>query len=525
MDPNDELDFINDLENLDIEENTTSSDADNVSIDEVLSMSEEEINALLDEKKNGAGSSDSRFYADASLNDLLASDSMKDDGNLHQIENLLHKEKEQIPVDKSIENMLNNLSNEKLEFENYDASDLFFDESKEKKKGKKKEKTKKKKVQRSAKSGNSGGLLGGLKELLSKKKDSNKKKETKEKTKKNVKNTENPTSKNDNLELTGDESTELTYESLPEEVDLLEEAQFESQISEDSVVQELDAAELDSILEVRDSSDEAAEVIETLNPAEGESKKKGLIQKIKDLLSEPDEEEEEQEAEKKPKKEKKKKGKGKDKDKGKEEAEDGEEEAAPDKKKKEKKPKKPKIKKAAPPDNSKKFPVKRMLPILLVFLLIAIAFVTVVTLYMGYNNKKQGVAAYERGDYLECYKTLYGQNLTESQEIMFHKSEINLKMELIKNNYKEYKAQGRLVNALDHLIQFFCGYQKTREEAEKWNCGDVVVTTHDEMVDVMYQDYGISEEKAIEFGNIEDDYDYTRALMDYVSQLEEEKEK
>jgi len=572
MDPNlDEL-LSEGTDSIDNTEHSTLSNSDDIGIDDVLAMSEEEIDQLLSAKKSGENS-DQTIFAPTGKNFDELMDSMGEasqKGDLGVINDLLKKEQEEIPVDPSIARLLDNLDNSQLDFEDYSPEDLF--DSTSAKKGKQKKAKKE-------------GLFSKLFSKSDKSEDQKKKAAKKDKVKKQKskkgkadKNVSDDVAKakqkKDNTPLVADDTTvssdvegtvvqpddyssdfnmqdveEFDIENLDDvqpDVRSVDDGDIQYQASDlfdhnsgdsdeqdtdadtqqtpdgenplivdvdQGVVQEFDADELDQLLEIRDKEDVPEEGADTVG------EKKGLWAKIKDFLAD-DEEEEEEEA---PKKDKKPKKNKKDAKKN-EESEDGDEESSAKDDKKKKKEKKPKVKKAKAPKeedtNAKKYPVKKMLLILLVFIAFGSAFALVSYMYMGHYTKQKGVAAYERGEYAECYQNLYGQHLTESQEIMFHKSEINLKMDLAKKNYIKFKTNGQTLKALDHIVQFFFRYDDTIADARNWNCAEVVQTTKDELEEAMLNDFGISIGKAKEIGNMESDYDYTRALLNIVNELD-----
>lgn len=191
-------------------------------------------------------------------------------------------------------------------------------------------------------------------------------------------------------------------------------------------------------------------------------------------------------------------------------------EEAPDtkKKKKEKKPKKQKL--PVPVEEllpGKKLPMKKVLSIVIVTLAFCVAYVVISHLYIGYVNKQQAEKAYYAGDYLECYGLLFGQDLNESQALMFHKSEINLQMERMKANYMRLVQEGKDLEALDYLVQFICRREEFYQKGQEWGSLDVVEETYSGMTSLLVANYGLREERAIEIAALPSDVDYTIALM------------
>lgn len=215
------------------------------------------------------------------------------------------------------------------------------------------------------------------------------------------------------------------------------------------------------------------------------------------------------------KEDKKKKGKG---NKAAGSGEDGAEESSKGKKKKEKKPGKEKKEKEPPiiveeEATGRKLSMKKVLPILAAALVVTVAYVIISQLYVGYANRQKATDAFYAGDYLECYELLFGQELNESQAVMYHKSELVLKMERAKKNYQTLLLEGKNLEALDYLVQFLCRYEEYRLEGQEWNSLDVVDETYTGMTGLLAANYGLTQAQAMEIAALEKDTDYTLALM------------
>lgn len=231
------------------------------------------------------------------------------------------------------------------------------------------------------------------------------------------------------------------------------------------------------------------------------------------IMEQLDKEEQDKTKGKKKKKADKKKGK----DKKAADAEDDEElEEASDKKKK-KKEKKPK--KEKPPVSveellpDKKLSLRKILPMVLVALVFCAAYVLISNLYISHVNKQRAEEAYYAGDYLECYGLLYGQDLNESQAVIYHKSELALQMERMKGNYLRLVQEDKELEALDYLVQSVCRKEEFYLKGQEWGCQDMVEQTFTGMAALLEANYGLREEYAIEIAALKSDVDYTIALM------------
>jgi len=280
-----------------------------------------------------------------------------------------------------------------------------------------------------------------------------------------------------------------------------------------------------------DLSEDNAEVSQEMGdaPAEG-GKKQGFWGKLLNALTQEEEDEEdpaelvsdeneeilkELDKEKKQAKGKKKK-KGKDK-KAAEADEDEDLEDASDGRQKKKKEKKPKKEKPPVPAEvlppGKKLSLKRVIPLVAVFLVLCLAFVMVSHLYINHVNKQQAEDAYYAGDYMECYSLFFGQELNESQELMFHRSELILQMERMKGNYRRLVTEGKELEALDYLVQCICRREDSYLQGQEWNSLDVVEEAYSGMMGLLTANYGLTEERAKEIAALKKDADYTIALL------------
>lgn len=285
---------------------------------------------------------------------------------------------------------------------------------------------------------------------------------------------------------------------------------------------------------------------------EENKKKKGFFAKILDFLTEEDEENEEEESGeiilseenqniineldnesgsgkkgkkgKKAKKDKKgnkdKKGKkdkkGEDSDQA--EGTDGEEASQNEDEKKgrkAKKAKKPKNESNSDSDEqkpAKKLSTKRIVLIALICLSILAVIILSTNFASDYSVKKAGRQAFSEGDYQTCYQNLYGKDLSESEQVMFSKSECILRVRLWIREYEMFADEGSEVEALDSLIQSVNDYPALYEYAAQWNSVGEVSEVYMQMLDILSNKYGLTEEQAKEIAAEPDDVEYTRKV-------------
>lgn len=272
--------------------------------------------------------------------------------------------------------------------------------------------------------------------------------------------------------------------------------------------------------------DEVDAYVPDISQEEGEEekpKKKGLMTKFVNFLMEEEEETEnedvkmseenqeildeldrEEEKASKAKKSKKKKEKKK------------------EQKKKEQKPKKvkpPKPQKAKKPKEpepyfpGKKLTFKRILPVLLLGITVGAVIFIFVNLSVDYTSKKAAETAFAEGDYRTCYLQLYGKKLSESEKMMYGKSQSILYMQLWYQQYNRIAREGTAAEELDQLIQIVNDYPKLSEYALQWNAVPEIYEIYSGLVNILYERYGVTEEQAREIAAIRSDIAYTKAIL------------
>lgn len=268
-------------------------------------------------------------------------------------------------------------------------------------------------------------------------------------------------------------------------------------------------------------------------------KKKGLFSKLfnalteedpedtisdenKAILDELDAEDKEASKKKKGKKDKadKKKGKGKDSEEENDEEEDGKGKGKGKGDKEKKKPKKVKPKKEKPAKAkpgvytgpTKRVSKKAVLVIILfaatVFAIVYFA-VNVLSDTLQLNSAKE---AFGRQDYVACYEKLYGLELSEEEHEMFKHAELVMKMERRIAVYEKYMADEMELEALDSLMRGIASYEEMYNEALGYGAGPEVHAYYMEIIDILEEDYGLSQADAIAIAYCESNVQYTRYL-------------
>ena len=288
------------------------------------------------------------------------------------------------------------------------------------------------------------------------------------------------------------------------------------------------------------ASDNAGEdSLEQIMDKHKKQNKKGVFARIAAFLTEEDEDENEAvqlsdenrdilKAMKKEDKKKKKKNlkKAKNAEGTEAEGEEGEETDGkgkkgkkPKKEKKEKKPKKEKAPKLEDVEDApkKKLSKKRIMAITGVCLSLAVIIILITSLLGEYGVKQAGKKAYYNGDYQTCYQNLYGKELTESEQVMYNKSESILRIRLWIREYEMFAEQGMELEALDSLIQSVYDYPTLYSFASQWNASSEVEEGYKKILSILSEKYTLTEAQALEIANEPKDVVYTKMVMAIVA--------
>lgn len=268
------------------------------------------------------------------------------------------------------------------------------------------------------------------------------------------------------------------------------------------------------------ASDEDDEDNENLIPAksiDGESKDAGFEEvqgENKEILDEIDKED----ADGKKKKKKKKKGKkgkaaqGGDAD---EADEDGETSAKPKKEKKERKPLVLDIDTGKP---LSKRNIKLVAVLAVTLLLAIILFVKLVPSVITHSNARK---AYYLGDYKTTYESFFAEKkLRESDEILFNRSKIVLKVTHKYDAFRSYRKMNMEMEALDQLLQAVASYESWLFQAESYGAATEFNEAYKLIIDALLDYYGINEDKAKSINALETDLEYSIMVYSIVNHRE-----
>ena len=312
----------------------------------------------------------------------------------------------------------------------------------------------------------------------------------------------------------GEDAADMTIPSEPaEENPAPEAAEPEQTDSAEGISAEPESADVMDILKAA-----GADIVEE---PEQKKEKKGFFAKLLDLFTEEDEEDEESDQLQLSDENKKileemdgKNGKKKEKKQKKEKK--------PKKEKQPKKPKKEKPKKeaeAAPAVPEKKLSPKKIIPIVVVCISLGAVILIVGNFLTEYMSKRSGREAYYVGDYQTCYQNLFGRELNETEQVMYSKSESILTIRMWLREYEVFVNEGSELEALDSLLQAVHDYPSLLDYATQWNAQDEVTSAFGEILNILSEKYQLSQEEAQAIADISDDVEYTKNVMMVLQKL------
>ena len=270
---------------------------------------------------------------------------------------------------------------------------------------------------------------------------------------------------------------------------------------------------------------ESADVMDILKAAgadimdepEQKKEKKGFFAKLLDLFTEEDEEEEEadqlqlSDENKKILEEMDKGGKNK---KGKKQKKPKKEkQPKPKKPAKEKKKKEKPEKEDKPSVSEKKLSPKKILPIVVVCISLGAVILLLGNFLADYTAKRSGREAYYAGDYQTCYQNLMGKELDETEQVMYSQSESILTIRMWLREYEVFVNEGSELEALDSLLQAVRDYPTLLNYATQWNAQDEVSLAFQDILNILSQKYQLSQEEAQQIADISDNVEYTKNVM------------
>lgn len=180
------------------------------------------------------------------------------------------------------------------------------------------------------------------------------------------------------------------------------------------------------------------------------------------------------------------------------------------KKKKTEKAKKSRLREVEEPE--KKLSKRRVCLIFFICLSFGAALLVLIRICNDFSDKQEAKAAYEEGDYKTCYQNLKGKYMTESEKIMYGKSESILRIRLWIREYELFVEEGNEEHALDCLIQAVHDYPGLYDYSAQWNAVTDVSAAYSDILRILSEKYHLSEEQAKEIAAESSDIEYSRMV-------------
>ena len=237
---------------------------------------------------------------------------------------------------------------------------------------------------------------------------------------------------------------------------------------------------------------------------------------ILDELSKEDKKKAKKEKKEQKKKEKEAKKKGKDapEGEGNQEGEDG----AEDEKKKKKKIKKEKPRKVVDIDQKpeKKLSRKKVSVVFMFCFSLLAVILLFKNVVLDLSNLKEARWAFDNADYETCYLNLYGEELSEEDELIFQKSYIILCVQRKLDSYENFIRLDMGVEALNALFDGVRVYRDMEERAGELGILDRISEIY-QTIYAKLGEYGLSNEEIEEILDYESKVTYTKRLDSIVN--------
>ena len=138
-----------------------------------------------------------------------------------------------------------------------------------------------------------------------------------------------------------------------------------------------------------------------------------------------------------------------------------------------------------------------------------------------YVDKQSARKAFIDRDYATVYRLFYDKELGGSEEEIYNKSRILLKLDRRLKSYENNMTLGRESEAVDALLMGVVCYQDSVTEADLYGIRGELDAIYQQICSILESNYGVSEERAAEISGY-DEIDYTKAVNAMVNGTENE---
>ena len=191
--------------------------------------------------------------------------------------------------------------------------------------------------------------------------------------------------------------------------------------------------------------------------------------------------------------------------------------------KKKVKPKKKKEKpiiEEEPEKPGKKLSIKKIEVTVVFCLTVLAAILLAVHLIPSTLEKNKARDAYYAKDYVKVVEGFYGEELDESDSLMYNRAYTILKLQRKIDGYNNYMRMGKETEALNQLIEGVIRYKEIYPDAEKYDVTEEVDSLYQTITDALQNRYGISTTVAEGLYAMEDNFAYTLKLESIITGIE-----
>ncbi|MBR4175411.1 MAG: hypothetical protein IKR56_08730, partial [Lachnospiraceae bacterium] len=193
------------------------------------------------------------------------------------------------------------------------------------------------------------------------------------------------------------------------------------------------------------------------------------------------------------------------------------------KKQKNKKEKKPKPKKEKKPKKERVIeyepgkPISKKFIIAISFMSISFLalFILAISLLPGFIYAREARAAFAQEDYETVYRKLAGLKLKGSDEQLYQKSFLLMKMKRYDQMCDHWMAEGDMVRAVDVMVQAVGAFDRYAATAQEFGVYDIYTRYYD-AIRAKMDTIPLSEDQARTFALITDETQYSIAIEDYL---------
>ena len=164
----------------------------------------------------------------------------------------------------------------------------------------------------------------------------------------------------------------------------------------------------------------------------------------------------------------------------------------------------------------KKLSKKRVISIFALCFSIMAFILIMLAVIPGISNVKEARWAFDNADYETCYMNLYGEERSETDELIFRKSEVILRVERSLNSYHNLKQLGMEVEALDALLEGVRTYREVESTATELGVLNRIEPYYEELISNL-EGYGVTQDDMEEIFTYESKVAYTLRLKSIIN--------